>query len=81
MFFSRDYGNQKGLYECSTGDERPRLLYPAKLSVLSKDKGRLSIIKKKFKKFMTTECLQRTLEGILAYKEKVKYTQEGTGNK
>lgn len=30
---------------------------------------------------MTTKCLQRTLEEILAYKEKVKYTQEGTENK
>lgn len=29
---------------------------------------------------MTTKCLQRTLEGIFSYKEKVKYTQEGTEN-
>lgn len=47
LLFSRCYGNQKGLYACSTDDERPRLLYPAKLPVLSKDKERLSIIKKK----------------------------------
>lgn len=60
---------------------QPRLLYPAKLSVLIDGENKIFNDKNKFQQYLQTNpALQKTLEGKIQPK-KASYIQENTGNK
>ena len=60
---------------------QPRLLYPAKLSVLIDGENKIFSDKNKFQQYLhTNPALQKTLEGKIQPK-KTSYIQENTGNK